>query len=474
METSIQQIAQELINKITEKAFSGGIHDIDALASDVLQDCKTASIQIIERICAELNEQVREDKVGRKEQGLILKEKDRSRELLTELGELALRRDYYYDKHNDRYVSLVDHVVGIRPYERIGDALRARMVSLATEVSYAKSAQIASGCTVSRQSVKNHIQTIRTLEKRPQNDKKKEVSELHIYADEDHVHMQKPNKEKGKKNKNLPIVTVTEGTTMGKGRNETQCPMHFVDENHNVKAIWKSVGGYIGKKYDINHLESIYIHGDGATWIKAALEDFEQKTFVLDGYHLEKSLKALANAFPEHGVRRRLRDAIIENDKEKADAILQRLYALADREKGKEKKRKNKAVTDHGGYLMRNWEAARNRLTLDVPGSCTEAQVSHILSQRFSRDPLGWSEEGLGKLAKLRVYVKNGGEITANDFKMGQDQTYSKYADKVIEEAMTGAIDWSIFDGEPFIFDGASGTQNRIHRMGVIRKTLWN
>lgn len=474
MKTSIQQITQELVNKITEKAYSGGVNDIDALASDVLQDCKCASASIIEAICANMNVQIRQDKAGRKELGLTLKDKDRPRELLTELGRLQLSRDYYHDKQNGRYVCLLDHVIGIRPYERVGGMLRARMVSLATEVSYAKSAQIATGGAVSRQSVKNHIQRIRTLEKHPQNDEKRKVSELHIYADEDHVHMQKPNKEKGKKNKILPIVTVTEGTTMGKGRNEIQCPMHFVDENCKVKAIWKSVGGYIGKKYDINHLESIYIHGDGATWIKAALEDFKQKTFVLDGYHLEKSLKALGGAFPEHGVRRRLRIAIIENDKEKADAILQSLYALADREEAKEKKRKTKAVTDHGGYLMRNWEAARNRLTLDVPGSCTEAQVSHILSKRFSRDPLGWSEKGLGKLAKLRVYVKNGGEITANDFQGRQDQTYSEYADKVIEEAMTGAIDWSIFDGEPFIFDGASGTQNRIHGMGVIRKTLWN
>ena len=34
METIIQQILTELIRKITEKAYEGGITDIDALASD--------------------------------------------------------------------------------------------------------------------------------------------------------------------------------------------------------------------------------------------------------------------------------------------------------------------------------------------------------------------------------------------------------------------------------------------------------
>ena len=38
METIIQQIAKKLINKILEKAYSGGISDIDALSSAVLGD----------------------------------------------------------------------------------------------------------------------------------------------------------------------------------------------------------------------------------------------------------------------------------------------------------------------------------------------------------------------------------------------------------------------------------------------------
>ena len=90
---------------------------------------------------------------------------------------------------------------------------------------------------------------------------------------------------------------------------------------------------------------------------------------------------------------------------------------------------------------MGNWEAIENRKTLNIPGSCTEAQVSHVLSERFSRDPLGWSDKGLGKLTKLRVYVKNGGRIKAEDFREHErNTTYREYADRVIMRQWKGQL----------------------------------
>lgn len=261
MEHIIQQIAEELVRKITEKAYSGGITDVDALASSVLQDCRQASASIIEAICSEINLQIRRGKPARKELGLVLKEKERPREILTELGKLNLPRDYYYDKKHGKYVSMLDHMIELRSYERIGDSLSAEMVSLATDMSYAKSAAIATEGAVSRQTVKNHIRKINIPEKQPESIEKKTVKELHIYADEDHVHMQRPNRARGKKNKIVPLVTVTEGMHMEScRRNRTIGTMHFVDEHFDTKSLWKSVEGYIGWAYEAEKLEKIYVH----------------------------------------------------------------------------------------------------------------------------------------------------------------------------------------------------------------------
>ena len=200
MENIIQQIAEKLIHKILERAYSGGISDIDALSSDVLGDCKEAAIGIVEAITAGLNQQIRDDKERRKAEGLVLKEKERDRSLLTELGRLDIPRDYYYDRENDQYVYLLDHVIGVQSYERISDGVSAKLVSLATEVSYENSAQIVTDGEVSRQSVRNSILRLGGIEKRPEEGAaKRKVRELHVFADEDHVHMQKECKEKGRK-----------------------------------------------------------------------------------------------------------------------------------------------------------------------------------------------------------------------------------------------------------------------------------
>lgn len=62
------------------------------------------------------------------------------------------------------------------------------------------------------QSVGNAIRKLTVLEKEPDWIEKKKVKELHVYADEEHVHLQKPKKEAGKKGKIVPLMSVTEGT----------------------------------------------------------------------------------------------------------------------------------------------------------------------------------------------------------------------------------------------------------------------
>ena len=44
-------------------------------------------------------------------------------------------------------------------------------------------------------------------------------------------------------------------------------------------------------------------------------------------------------------------------------------------------------------------------------GSSTESHISHILSFRMSSRPMGWSRQGAGKMAELRAYYYNGGDM---------------------------------------------------------------
>ena len=471
MDNIIQQISEKLTKKILEKAYSGGICDIDLLSSSILEDCKSAARDILEEIVSDLNIKIREDKPSRKARGLILKEKNRERSLFTEIGRLNLPRDYYYDKKEEKYEYLLDKVIGLQGYERISAGVRAKLVSVATEVSYAKSAETVTGDQVSRQCVRECILKLGAIEKRPQPyEPKRKVKELHLFADEDHVHMQREGKTKGKKSRMVPLVTVTEGIEKeSKGRNRTRNAMHFVDENFDTKALWKSVEGYIGASYDIESIEKIYIHADGGKWITNGLESFSNVTRVMDGFHLEKRLKEVSRKFPGSNLRQRIKAAIERGDRKKLDMLMQEMYARS------QDKKQIEYTTKLGRYLTENFEEIRNRLKSDTVGSCTEGQVSHILSTRFSRNPMGWSEEGLGKLSKQRVYIKNKGKIEASDFKKKEKSggdSYREYADRIIEEACRGAKDFSIFEKQGPIFDGASGTQMAIRHMGMNRNIL--
>ena len=456
-----------------EKVFSVhayGITDLDATARELKKDSDELSRNILQVLIEEMNESFREDKAFRKDMGLVLKEKDRPRCMLTELGEIHFSRDYYYNRNTDSYETPLDHMLSVQQRVRIGETISAKLVTKATVESYARSTQDVTGGFVSRQSVRNHILKAPELEKQPENCEKKRKRVLDVYADEDHVHLQKPDKDKGKRSKAVPLVTVTEGTVkIGKGRNATLSPMHFVDEKMSSKGLWASVEGYIGKTYDLDSLEEIRLHGDGGMWIRNGLENFANVKHVLDGYHLQKYLRSMNCIFPGKNIRSRMNEALAGNDRDKAEAILSGLSSECTSSK------EFKQVRELHTYLFSNWEAAVNRFREDMPGSCTEGQVSHVLSERFSRNPMGWSEEGLGKLSKLRVFCKNGGEITAEHFRNSYtcDETYKEYARRYLE-SQAGRYDllWLTDLKEHYVFNTASGTQQAIRKLGRIRTDI--
>jgi len=455
MENIIQQITFELVEKINKKVLSEELSDLDKLAAELFEDCAEGARLMLQEIIRLRNRQLREDKQFRKHEGLVLKEKDRPRQILTKLGTIQWERDYFYDKKESTYIFPLDQMLGIRKYERIGDEITAQLLNRATEVSYARSADIVTGGAVSRQSVHNHILKANIPEKQPETENKP-VDVLHIYADEDHVSMQKPGKERGKQNRIVPLVTVTEGTeSVGIRRNKTVAPMHFVDENQASKKLWESVEGYIARAYNVEQIEHIYIHADGGKWINKGLESFSNVVHVMDGYHFYKRLKVVSRRYPQRNVRVVILNALVKDDRRKADGIIQDIA------------REDADIIEFGKYLFENWEAIRNLIILDIPGSCTEGQVSHVLSERFSRSPMGWSQACLGKLSKLRVYNLNGGKFTGKDFKMKPAERYSEYADRFIKENVEGAKDWSIFESKQTIKDVNSGTQILLRRYGT-------
>lgn len=461
MEEIIAQLLAKMAKKICEMTFSSEWSGIGELTERLKTECLTTEKAILEECLRSINRAFRENKAERKEMGLILQERERRREILTVLGPIDVSRDCYFDKQNGIYVYPLDELLQIGKYERVDNGVKARLVWEACEESYRKSAEHVTEGAVSRQTVRNAIRSCDAEIEVQAEEGKRTVRELHIHADEDHVHLQKPQKRKGKSNQMVPLVTVTEGTrAVSARRNVTIRPMHFTDENFDSARLWKSVAGYLMKAYDMEKVEKIYLHADGGAWIRNGLSDYPNVIPVMDGYHAEKEIRRIDRLFPKKNVSQRLRSSLRQNDPEKAWILIASLA------RNLEDTSKQEKLADFACYLNNNWEALARRYQGDLPGSGTEGLVSHVLSERFSRNPMGWSREVLGKLSKVRVFRINGGDRKEICTTKPRNTRFAKYYEECLSGALYEKLDWSIFEKSLPVFDTGSGTQRLIRMIG--------
>ena len=414
METIIQQICMNMVEKVLKTLKESKNLSLDIITPEIREESNNTCLSIVEEYIKYVNLEMRNQKKDRKSKGLVIKEKDVDRKVITCLGELEYSRDIYFNKVENVYVKPIDSIFGIEPYERICKNVKADLVDKAIDNSYEKSKNLVDVPNISRQSVRNAI-----LKSNLDNDKsmvvaeKKLLKELHIYADEDHVHLQKPNKIKGRACQIVPLVTITEGTeNVSKSRRRTINPYHIVDSSFDTSSLWKKVDEYIVGNYEVDEIKKI--------------------------------------------------ERLIESNC-KDEAIMYMSELCSDIEDERVQNRCRNACN----YIINNWEGIVNRYTLDIPGSCTEGQVSHVLSERFSRNPMGWSKEILGKLSVLRVHKKNGNKIDSSIYSNTGNEQYRDCVNKTNEK-----LNWSIFDKEKFIFDDSSATRILIKGIGCNRSNI--
>lgn len=464
MNTIVQQMTENLAQKICQLIEKNGFSDVDNFACQALNLCNESVAELIALMVRQLNMQIREDKIFRKEQGLSLKEKHRPRELLTAVGQIRIERDYYQMKESGEYCYPLDTMIGLKPYVRVGDELSAQMINQAAEVSYEKSAQTIAKGQVSRQTVKNKLQTVGILEIEGPSEKRV-VKELHVFADEDHVPL------RGRKNRQVPLISVCEGIdSLSSGRNALLRPVHFTAKIKETKAAWERVAGYIEKAYAVESLERVYLHGDGASWIRQGIAELPVCVFVMDGFHFEKHLRQATAGLEKQNYRFRLRQAITQKDRTKALTLIKEMCEITNDPK------RQKRIMEFRKYLKSHWEGIVRRYTEEIIGSCTEGLISHVYAERLSRNPLAWSEQGLDKMAELRVYTRNGGRVRSSTLKRSIEEkkgsVLKKYAQERLRQAISGCKDWSLFERAVYTPSVNTATQILIRSFGKQRSLV--
>ena len=445
MKDIIAQTAGRLVEEIFKTIEKVGLSNVGKTAEELFAVLKNGTLELLSAAISEMDAAVLSAKKERKSDGLTVKERNVPRTFTTSLGELHYKRTYFSLKDGSN-VYLIDHLIGIEPNERLSKQLCAELVQYAASMSMQKAAKAAGGL-VSRQTVDNKLLAM----KEPVTEIKKVKDtppELHIFADEDHVHL------RPKKSAFVPLVTVTEGMDVSdKKRHKTINPVHFQGFGMSNEAFIENVTAAIYERYDMDKVKNVFIHADGGNWIKKLGDLMPNAVFVMDGFHLEKYFKKLFRLNGASSYSGIIRKAVREND---FDSFIRFCASIDEKQDGRGKK----ALAELVNYFQNNWDSIVERLNGGHPGSCTEPLISHVLSERLSRNPLAWSREGLEQMTMLRVFTENGGKVTADHIRVSRSrkerakdhnarknglELYNKYAEAQIKEALGGHHDWSVF-----------------------------
>ena len=116
--------------------------------------------------------------------------------------------------------------------------------------------------------------------------------------------------------------------------------------------LWLEVSKYINEQYDVDKIETIYLSGDGASWIKTGLDWLPKSIFVLDNYHMQKYIKQ-ATGHLDNDIRQELRDAIDWADKEDLKKVFNKIL------KQTEEASKYNSVKNCRRYFLNNWEGIK-------------------------------------------------------------------------------------------------------------------
>ena len=401
MELIIQKIIEKISNSY-EKELKNLIRERRDISEFILATKKTldeVGVSLVAEALETIDEAYKNSK-DRKHNWKV-KSKGDNKNLITIFGEVKYKRTYYENKKTGEYSYLSDEAVGISAHDKLDVSLKTRLIEEAVFMPYSKSGEkAAEAVSLTSQTVMNSIRELGGIDNNEVEirQEKRAAKILYIEADEDHVALQDGGHIEPK------LVYVHEGRQKtGKERWKLINTRYFSGVYNNSDELWVEVANYIDQAYDVDSIEKIYLSGDGAPWIKNGLSWIKGSIYVLDRYHLSKYV---TQATAHLGYTTPIMWNYINNGDAKSIKELFKIIISTT-----ETETKKKSVQEARRYILSNWKGIRNQYEADYTGCSAEGHVSHILSSRLSSRPLGWCKTGVDQMARLRVFVANGGEI---------------------------------------------------------------
>lgn len=438
---SIIQKIYEKNNKILKEGLKNVLTgaDVSALTGAIKDFTDILGKELFSEIVTQIENLVFDD-TKRKSQYESIRFSEKS--LITKNGKTNFERRYYKDNETGENVCLTDKILGLEKGERIDKKVKAEIIRKANDQSYNKSGKLVvpdmdiSATTVMRNVRKNEWKV--DIEERSKEEKIKSKY-VYIQVDEDHV------KERNKKGCTISkIITIyTKKRILTKPeripevkqvRKELVDKFTFSGLYKDTQEMWEDVAYYIDCTYKKEEIETAFIMGDGASYIKAGTEWIAKSVFVLDTFHLEKYINNLN--YDEY-LKTKLQEAIDQFDPISTENIIEeainKIRKQIEEDKQLDRSTKSlenrlKKVKETKTYLLNQWQGieAHDIYKEKLTGCCQEGQVHHTLSERLSTDAKVWSENGIDEMSQLRAFTQNGGDVYAKIIDISTEEKREK------------------------------------------------
>ena len=411
---TIVSLLETLVKGIleAEEKFFQDPKDFYGLETSVKHAAETFSADFLSEVLSSMNQQIYEN-MWRKER--YNAQRTDHRTIISSVGDVTFDCTYYRRRDDKSYHYLLEEMINLDKHERLTEAAEVALLTEALKTSYEEATKVLpSRQKVTKSTVYDKIHGIAEEIPLEIPAEKKVCEYLHIEADEDHVAEQHGRWNSSKDNasfitKLIYLYEQKQDVSEVKGRKELVGTFYFsgvYGGSDGVERFWNQVREYIEATYDTESIRQIYISGDGAGWIKSGVKYLEKALFCADKFHLMKYINAAAGQMLDekelvkeelwHRLYSKKRDA-----KKRFDEYTRDMLVSANN---------GKVIEDLRNYVLGNWSAVRRTLRdKNVNGCSAESHVSHMLSDRLSSRPMGWSQTGADRMSKLRCYEKNYG-----------------------------------------------------------------
>ena len=404
--TLLEVLVKEILE--AEERFLKNPKDFYELETAVKASAESFSAGFLSMVLTDMNERLCKDSWRKLKYNICRHDK---RTLITSVGDVVFDSTYF--KCRDKkgaYRYLLEDMLGLEAHERFSEAAETAILSEALKTSYEEAAKVLpSKSEISKTTVMNKVHGLAEIIPLKEKKEKKKCNYLFIEADEDHVaeqHGRWCRENKGFISRLAYIYEYKQENPKVKGRKELVNTYYFsglYEGSKGVQRFWEEIQDFIEKNYDSEELQNVFVLGDGGSWIKSAAAYVDRSLYCIDKYHMTKYINAAANQMLDEAedVKENLYRFIYQKQRGKFKAYTEKILASADNPG---------AILELQKYALGNWAAVMRSYHNELLSGCSaEGHVSHILSDRLSSRPMGWSQTGADRMSRLRCYERNHG-----------------------------------------------------------------